>query len=327
VDFTDLVFGDISVPIGQLDDFILMRTDGTPTYNFVVCVDDALMQVSHVIRGDDHLSNTPKQLLVYEGLGLKPPQFAHLSMILGADGKRLSKRHGATSVEAYQEQGYLPEAMVNYLALLGWSLDGETTLFAPEQLAASFALERVSKNPAVFDGAKLSWMNGEYIKAMGKAAFAEAAAPFLAAAGLVGSDGPTAAERSLIEGFYPLVAERVKTLAEVPPMAAYLFSGSSVALDEASVQKCLRKEGLNAAAILQRAAELLEGPSLPWGHEAIEAALRTLPEELECKPKLVFQAIRVAICGNMVSPPLFESIALLQREDALARLKAAAELL
>src|SRR5450759_2980944 len=151
VEFDDPIRGDMSFAATDLDDFVLVRSDGTPTYNYATVVDDAEMAITHVVRGDDHLSNTPRQILVFEALGLTPPVFAHLSMILGADGKRLSKRHGATSLDSYEEMGYLPEALLNYLALLGWSLDGETTVFTPQQLVENFTLERVSKNAAIFD--------------------------------------------------------------------------------------------------------------------------------------------------------------------------------
>ncbi|MDR3053175.1 MAG: glutamate--tRNA ligase [Coriobacteriales bacterium] len=355
--FDDLVFGNTSFPIEQLDDFILMRSDGTPTYNYVVCIDDASMQITHVIRGDDHLSNTPKQILVYEALGAPIPQFAHLSMILGGDGKRLSKRHGATSVEAYQERGFFPQALLNYLALLGWSLDGETTLFDAATLAANFSLERVSKNPAVFDETKLNWVNSRYLKEMGAPAFIDALLPYLQQTGFTragkvlwgikkdpSGEAPdavhalsgepatpdevavdVAAERSWYEGIYPLVAERVKTLDEVCPLIAYLFSGPTVALDQKSVEKCLQKEGIKA--VLDHVIQTLQDPTLVWEHAPIEDVLRLVPEKLGLKPKVVFQAVRVAVCGNMVSPPLFESLELLGSENTLARLSAARQLL
>ncbi|MDR2107961.1 MAG: glutamate--tRNA ligase [Coriobacteriales bacterium] len=322
--FSDLVYGEISIPIEQLDDFILYRSDGTPTYNFVVCVDDALMGITHVIRGDDHLSNTPKQILVYEALAQPIPQFAHLSMILGGDGKRLSKRHGATSVELYRDAGYLPEALLNYLSLLGWSLDGTSTIIPAAELVANFSLRRISRNPAVFDNQKLDWLNQTYIKQMGAAAFIDAVLPWLEAAGLTDA-ARLAAARDWHEAIYPLVAERVHTLAEVPALVTYLFSGASVALEEKSVEKCLYADG--AASALARATELLSDTKLDWSHEAIEAALRGGAAALEMKPKLFFQAIRVAVCGAMVSPPLFESIALVGRENTLARLLAATQLI
>lgn len=356
VDFEDIVFGSISIPMEQLDDFIIMRTDGSPTYNFVVCVDDANMRISHVIRGDDHLSNTPKQIMVYEALGVPLPAFAHLSMILGADGKRLSKRHGATSVEAYQEEGYLSDALFNYLALLGWSLDGETTIISRETLASQFSLERISKNPAVFDPDKLNWMNQVYIKDMGASAFVDAWEPYLLQDHLA-----TAADiierRSWFEAVYPLIAERVHTLSEVNAKVAYLFGGGEVSLDEKSVEKCLLGE--SASAVLQEAQRILgaggideaQGASnseephtacsvaaatrvdsgvaavsvdtLIWDVESLEVALRAIPEQLGLKPKIVFQALRVAICGNMVSLPLFESMVLLGKDACLERIERA----
>ena len=328
--FTDAVFGRVSVPFAQLDDFILVRSDGTPTYNFAAVIDDAQMQISHVIRGDDHLSNTPKQILLYEALGLEPPVFAHLSMILGSDGSRLSKRHGATSVEAFRDSGYLPAALLNYLALLGWSLDGQTTLLNAELLCANFSLERVSKNPATFDQVKLDWVNAAYIKELGAAAFIDALTPWLAVAGyshdeLVATPEEVVASiqnhRAWYESIYPLIAERVKNLAEAIPMIAYLFSGSTAELDDVSIDKCLRLEGIGDA--LQAVIASLEDPELPWQAARIETALRQLPERLGLKPKLLFQAVRVAICGNMVSPPLFESLELIGRTNSLERLRTA----
>ncbi|MDR1083092.1 MAG: glutamate--tRNA ligase [Coriobacteriales bacterium] len=318
VSFEDLVFGTTIIPITQLDDFILMRTDGTPTYNYVVCVDDALMEISHVIRGDDHLSNTPKQILVYEALGVPVPRFAHLSMILGADSKRLSKRHGATSVESYRDAGYFPEALLNYLALLGWSLDGETTLFSRDTLVKNFTLSRISKNPATFDETKLAWVNASYLKTMGATAFVDALTPLLVERRLARA-ADVAAHRPWYEAIYPLVAERAKTMTEVIPMIGYLFGDDEVALDEKSVEKCLRVEG--AAEALTRAAELLSDENLNWEAPTIEAVLRTIPDELGKKPKLVFQALRVAVCGNMVSPPLFESLELIGKPRVLIRIK------
>ena len=163
IEFKDAVYGDMSFPADVMDDMILVRTDGTPTYNFAVVCDDANMQITHVIRGDDHLSNTPRQILIYEALGYEVPTFAHLSMILGADGRKLSKRRNATSVEQYQAMGFLPDALVNFLALLGWSLDGETTIIPREVLCKEFSLDRITRKDAIFDETKLDWMNGEYI--------------------------------------------------------------------------------------------------------------------------------------------------------------------
>ncbi|MDR0308733.1 MAG: glutamate--tRNA ligase [Coriobacteriales bacterium] len=331
--FDDAVYGQITVPFSEMDDLICVRSDGSPTYNFAAVIDDSNMQVSHVIRGDDHLSNTPKQILIYEALGLEVPTFAHLSMILGADGKRLSKRHGATSIEAYRDEGYLSEALLNYLALLGWSLDGKTDIFSAQTLCENFSFGRVSKNPATFDNDKLTWVNSTYIKEMGARAFIDALTPWLESAGLAyGIDGKANAEqvkdsiqdnRDWYEAIYPLIAERAKTLADAAPMVSYLFSGSELEMDEKSVQKCL--SAAEIPNLLESCITILDNPSLEWQHNNIEAALRAVPEVAGVKPKLLFQAVRVAICGNMVSPPLFESIELIGRNKALARLKKAAE--
>ncbi len=322
IEFVDAVRGTCHFPIGVMDDFIVVRTDGSPTYNFAVVCDDVNMEMTHIIRGDDHLSNTPRQILVYEALGAALPTFAHLSMIWGPDGKRLSKRHGATSVEEYREQGYLPEVLVNYLALLGWSLDGETTKFDAQTLCKEFSLEHVSKNPAIFDNAKLDWLNGVYIREYAPERFLELMAPELIGAGLCTAED-IEAHRDWYLMIRPLIFERVEHMNEIPAKVAYLFSGNEVEFDEKSVEKVLKKDGSKEA--LGAAAKCLEDSGLVWDTENIEAALRTLPEALEMKPKLVFQPVRVAICGNMVSPPLFESIELIGREATLARLEAALE--
>lgn len=317
--FDDAVRGEVVFPAAAVDDFVLARTDGTPTYNFAVVMDDVDMRISHVIRGDDHLSNTPKQIVVYEALGMPLPTFAHLSMIWGPDGKRLSKRHGATSVEAYAEMGYLPEAIVNYLALLGWSLDGETTIIDAETLKANFSLDRISKNPAIFDVEKLDWMNGVYLRDMPASQFVAHIVPWLQSAGL--SDAQDVAERpEWFEKLAPLISERVKRLDEVAEKVEFLFVEPQI--DESAREKVLDKPG--AGRSLSAAGVVLG--SCAWTAEAIEEALRAVPEALELKPKVVFQAIRVAATGSTVSPPLFESLELLGRERTLARLAATAVL-
>ena len=319
----DAVRGECRFPIDAMDDMIILRTDGTPTYNFAVVCDDIDMGITHVIRGDDHLSNTPRQILIYEALGAEVPVFAHLSMIWGPDGKKLSKRHGATGVEEYREQGYLPEALDNYLALLGWSLDGETTKFSMETMCAHFSLEHVSKNPAIFDFEKLDWLNGEYVREFDGEEFLAHMAPELIDAGLCTQEDIDA-RRDWFLKVRPLVFERIKHFNEIPAMVAYLFSGDAVELDEKSVAKVLQKQGAKAA--LEGAREMLADEELGWTCEEIETALRELLEKLDAKPRKVFQPIRVAVCGNMVSPPLFESIELLDRADVLARIDAALEL-
>lgn len=319
IEFHDAVYGDMSFPIEVMDDMILVRTDGTPTYNFAVVCDDANMQITHVIRGDDHLSNTPRQILIYEALGFEVPTFAHLSMILGADGRKLSKRRNATSVEQYQAMGYLPDALVNFLALLGWSLDGETTIIPREVLCKEFSLERITRKDAIFDETKLDWMNGEYIKAMGAKAWVDAVSPFLIEAGLTTKEAIEENEE-WYEKLYPLVAERMKRLTEAPEKLAFIFDGPTVKLDEKSVQKNLLKEGCRADEVLRKVRAILAGESIPWQCDPLQDTCRELVDTLGLKAKLIFQPIRVAVTGSQVSPPLFESIELMKRSDVVARI-------
>ena len=357
VEFDDAVYGHVAFPIDVMDDMILVRTDGSPTYNFAVVCDDANMGVTHVIRGDDHLSNTPRQILIYEALGYDVPTFAHLSMILGADGKKLSKRHGATNVEEYRDRGYLSDALVNFLALLGWSLDGETTIISREVLTSQFSLDRITKKDAIFDETKLNWMNGVYIREMEAPEWVQAAKRWIAEANIQGSnveegvnvvatpeqgadplppnvpaDDPLYEELlaeavadvdedpAFYEKLYPLVIERLQRLDDIPAKLAFLFWGDSVVLDEKSMKKVLLKEGARADEALRACREVLAREDLPWEAEALQEACRALCEPLEMKPKLLFQPLRVAVCGNMVSPPLFESIELMEPEDVLARI-------
>ena len=359
----DAVHGEVTFDAKELDDFVIFRSDGTPTYNFATVVDDAMMKITHVIRGDDHLSNTPRQVMVYEALGAPVPTFAHISMILGADGKKLSKRHGATNVEEYRDRGYLSDSLVNFLALLGWSLDGETTIIDRETLCREFSLDRVTKKDAVFDETKLDWMNGVYIREMGAHAWADAALPWLVdAAAFASKAGDEAArivatpnpsdpnapqpdpivitdvdraavrdaiddlahdgEPSTIERMYPLVAERLARLDEIPAKLEFLFWGPQVRLDEKSVKKVLQKESARPAEALDACRSVLADESIAWEAAALETACRAAGDKLEMKVKNLLQPLRVAVCGNMVSPPLFESIELMKREDVLARIDA-----
>lgn len=316
--FEDAIRGELTFPAAALDDFVLVRSDGTPTYNFATVVDDELMRISHVVRGDDHLSNTPRQILVFEALGHEPPVYAHLSMIWGPDGKKLSKRHGAASVEEYRDAGYLPEAVLNYLALLGWSLDGETTVFDADTLCANFGFDRVSKNPAIFDVDKLEWLNGAYIRDLSPERFVEHVTPWIVAAGLASAEELAARSEWMLR-LAPLVVERIRRLDEVAPAVAFLFS-DTVRIDPAAAEKALGVDG--ADAILEAAERTLAAVD-PWNHDAIEAALRSLPDALGVKPKVLFQALRVAVTGSTVSPPLFESLELLGRDRAVRRVGAA----
>jgi glutamyl-tRNA synthetase len=312
----DAIRGETRFPIDAMDDFILVRTDGTPTYMFATVVDDWEMGMTHIIRGDDHLSNTPRQVVVYEALEAPVPTFAHMSLIFGTDGKRLSKRHGATSVESYRDEGFLPEAMLNYLALLGWSIDGETTFFDRETLVREFDLSRVSTSPGVWDREKLEWMNGSYIRELSAEELVERLTPWLIDAGLA-SEAQLAEKAEWFLALAPLVSERLKRLDEIVPMVRFLFEEPE--MEESAREKVLGKDGASEA--LLEALAVLE--QVDWNACAIEEGLRTVPEAAGVKPKVAFQAVRVAVTGSMVSLPLFESLELLGKERTLARITAA----
>lgn len=319
----DVVHGDVTFDAKRLDDFVILRSDATPTYNFATVVDDAAMGITHVIRGDDHLSNTPRQVMIYEALGATVPAFAHISMILGPDGKKLSKRHGATSVEEYRASGYLPDALVNYLALLGWSPDGETTIVTRDVLARTFSLERVSKNPAIFDQTKLDWINAAYLEAMEADEFIDTVmVPELAHAGL----DVEGRQREWLLTLAHVVQPRTKHLGDVPALCAMVFkTAETLDYDERAQRKGLAGEGMRT--VLVAAHEALSSVSAQqWSADAVDDALEELPEQLGVKKRLVFQAIRAAVCGNLVSPPLGVVIELIGKPDTLKRLERAESL-
>jgi glutamyl-tRNA synthetase len=316
--FHDAVRGDMSFPASSMDDMIIVRSDGSPTYNFATVVDDVQMEISHVIRGDDHLSNTPRQILVFEALGHSIPVFAHMSMTFGPDGKRLSKRHGAASVEAFRDMGFLSDALVNYIVLLGWSLDDKTTIMDRETIASGFSLERLSSNPGIFDTEKLEWMNGVYLREMPRDVFARYMIETLAAAGLVDA-GDAISRPEYFAEMAGLFQDRVKRLDEMSALVRFLFI-DEVEIEEKARTKVLEKEG--AGRSLDAAIRSLDVLTV-FDERSVEEALRVLPEQLGLKPRVVFQSIRVAVSGTMVSPPLFESLALLGRERTLSRITAA----
>ena len=312
ITFHDEVLGEISTDLGRTPDFVIQRADGSPTYMLAVTVDDALMGITHIIRGNDLLASTPRQLLIREALGFSdPPVFAHLPLLVTEGGKPLSKRWGDVSVSAYRDQGYLPEAMINYLALLGWSLDDKTNIFSVDELIDAFTLERVGKNPAAFDIAKLEWVNMHYIKALSPEALADRLVPFVERAGF---PADTDEGRAKLRAVAPLLVERLKRLDEAPSMVRFLFERPS---PDEKAKKALDGQ----AEYLHAVAENL-GALEKWTTPAIEEALRTLAEERELKPKKAFQPIRAAITGTLVSPPLFESLEILGRDETLARLRA-----
>ncbi|MCX7832518.1 MAG: glutamate--tRNA ligase [Actinobacteria bacterium] len=316
IKINDIVRGEVEFDLSQLDDFVIARSDKSPTYNLAVVVDDALMKITHVIRGDDHLSNTPKQVLIYRALGYPVPEFAHLSMILGPDKKPLSKRHGSTAVFEFKNKGYLPEAMVNYLALLGWSFDDKTTFFTPQELIEKFDLSRVSANPAVFDFQKLEWLNGVWIRQLDTKELAKRIEPY------VKSDYGENFE--IDENFYKLVEltkERMKTLRDFVDWTYFYFiEENEFSIDEKDLKKVAASSGFKD--ILKEARDELSALS-NWDRSEIEKALRELVARLEEKPKKVFQAVRVAVTGRLVSPPLFESLEILGKERTLRRLEKA----
>lgn len=319
----DIVHGPCTFDPKELDDMVIFRSDGTPTYNFATVVDDGEMGITHIIRGDDHLSNTPRQILVFEALGYEVPTFAHLSMILGPDGKKLSKRHGATSVEEYRDRGFLPEATVNYLALLGWSLDGETTIVPPVEIARHFSLDRISKNPSQIDEEKLLSINATYLNAMTDEEFSQRVlVPQLAGAGLV-AEGAYDERPAWFNLLSSILKPRCRLTGDVVEKAAFLFG--PLVYDETSVTKNLAKEGVRP--VLKAAyAALSSLDDTHWTGDAIDGALEPLPEALDLGKRKVFQAVRVAECGNQVSPPLGVSMELLGRTVALQRLVDAQEL-
>jgi glutamyl-tRNA synthetase len=300
----DAIRARIEFPNEQLEDLVLVRSDGRPTYNFASPVEDWLDGITHVIRGDDHISNTPKQIQILSALGAELPIYAHVPSINGPDGKKLSKRHGAVSVDEFRESGYVPEALMNFLALLGWAPDGETTIMDRDELVERFSLDRVGSSPATFDFDKLDWMNGVYLRELRPQEYADRLVAYLREQGFDWDEGR-------IRAAAPLVQEKIARFGEFPDYAGFLFH------DVEPDPSLLDPD------VLRAAAEELERVE-PWTAEQIERALKSLSERLGLKPRQAFQPIRVAVTGSNVSPGLYESLELLGREESLARIKRAA---
>jgi glutamyl-tRNA synthetase len=300
----DAIKGRIEFPNAELEDLVLVRSDGRPTYNFASPLEDWLDGITHVIRADDHVSNTPKQIHVLRALGAELPLYAHVPLVFGADGSKLSKRHGAVSVDEFRAAGYVPEALLNFLALLGWAPDGETTIMSREELVERFMLERVGSSPAIFDYAKLDWMNGVYLRALDPGDYADRLVAYLREQGF---DWPEERVRAAA----PLVQEKIGRLGEFPGFAGFLFH------DVEPEPELLDRRILRFAETALESAE-------PWNAATIESALKRLCDELGEKPRTVYLPIRVAVTGSRVSPGLYESLELLGREESLARLRAAA---
>jgi glutamyl-tRNA synthetase len=302
----DVIRGRIEFPNDGLDDLVILRGDGRPTYNFASPVEDWLDGITHVIRGDDHVSNTPKQIRILEGLGAELPVYAHVANINGEDGRKLSKRHGAVSVDEFRAAGYLPDALFNFLALLGWAPDGETTVMSREEIVERFTLERVGASPATFDYRKLDWLNGLYLRALAPDAYAAALLGWLREQGI---DWDEARVREAA----PLVQEKIARLDEFPGFAGFLFGPV-----EPDASDLAGSEAILAEA--ERALDAVE----PFASGQIEPALKELCERLELKPRQAFAPIRVAVTGSKVSPGLYESLELLGKAESLSRVRAAA---
>ena len=306
----DLIRGEATFPGSDIRDFVILRADGTPTYLLAAAFDDWKMELTHVIRGEDLLAATPRQLLLLEAFGAEQvPHYAHLPLIVGHDRQPLSKRHGAVAVETFQEEGFLPEALINYLVLLGWSYDDHTTFFTREELVERFDLSRVTHNPAAFDREKLEWMNGHYIRESPPERLTELITQTLKDAGI-------AADTEVVARAVPLTQERMKRLSEAPGLLRFLFE--DVEPDEKAAKQIEGSEDY-----LREVADRLEALE-DWTTPAIEGTLRSLKDERELSSKKAFQPVRAAVTGSLVSPPLFESMELLGRDRTLARIRAAA---
>jgi glutamyl-tRNA synthetase len=301
----DLIRGDTTFAYVHMDDPVIARADSSVLYNFAVAVDDLDAGITHVIRGEDHLSNTPKQLLVLEALDAQPPVYAHLPLLHGPDGKKLSKRHGAASVQDLRDAGYLPEAVRNYLALLGWGDEDDETIIPTDELIRRFRIERVSRNPARFDEQKLRWMNGRYLRELGTDELTRRLQVY----------HPEAPPDQLRDAV-AISEEKIQTLADFWPLAGFIFDGPSD--DPAAREKWLSDGGLEALADARAALERAE----PFDAEHIEQALREVVEARDAKPRDVFQPVRVALAGTTVSPGIFETLQVLGRDESLSRIDA-----
>jgi glutamyl-tRNA synthetase len=320
--FNDLIRGDVSFDHKFVPDFVLVRGDGSPLYTLAVAVDDVLMKVTHVLRGEDLLSSTPRQIRVYQAMGLALedyPVFAHLPFVMGQDNAKLSKRNGEVSIAWYRDKGFLPEAICNYLALLGWSPGDDRENVTMKELTELFTVEKVHSSPARFDMKKLEAINGDKIRALTIDEFLNWSLPFLTKAGVITG---SADEIALVKQALPLIQERIIMLSEVPAMLKFLFV-KNFAVEADSVAKITDEASKQ---VLQRSLKELE-PLATWNHESIEAALRSsLIEEMGLKPRIAFGAVRIATTGSTISPPLFESMELLGKEASLARIRAGLEL-
>jgi len=327
VTFADAIHGETTFELATLDDFVMLKSDGFPTYHLAYIVDDDLMRITHVLRGDEWLPSAPRHMLIYRALGITPPVLAHVPRVLGPDGTKLSKRHGATSVFEYRDQGYLSDAVFNFLALVGWSLDDKTEIISRQQFIEHFTLERVVKNPAIFNVEKLTWMNGVYIREMPEGRLVEIFSERLERD--LPPRIPRPVDRALVARVTPLIRERVKLLSEVADYCDFFFTDELHYSQDELLGKAYAEKPAEAKVALERVIEAVE--HLVWQHDTLEAWLRDLaaqlPLEMRVKAGDLFSLIRVAVTGRRVTPPLFESMEIVGRERCLARLRAAVEVL
>jgi glutamyl-tRNA synthetase len=319
-DLTDVIRGHVSFENSLIDDFVILKSDGFPTYHLAAVVDDHAMEISHVLRAEEWLPSAPRHIRVYDALGWEPPVFAHLPIILAPDRSKLSKRHGATSILEYRAQGYLPQTMVNFLALLGWSLDGTTEVLSAQELVESFSLERVSRSGAIFNIEKLEWMNGHYIRQLTGHELAEALLDYWRR--YPSAEIPESPDLAYLIRIVPMIRERLKTLADAAPLIPFFFAARAEYEAAELAQKGMDAAGTKAA--LDRAYSSLN--ELPvFDGVSIEGALRPLADELGIKVGQLFGSLRVATTGLKVSPPLFETMEVLGRERTLAAIREAVE--
>jgi nondiscriminating glutamyl-tRNA synthetase len=314
----DIVRGDVVFQNEHIDDFVILKSDGYPTYNFAVVIDDALMKITDVIRADEHLPNTPKQIMMYKALGFELPRFAHVSMILGKDKTKLSKRHGATSVTQYRDDGYLPEALINYLVLLGWAYDAEQQIFSREELIQKFTLDKVSKNPAIFDPDKLLWMNGHYIREQDNEVLVDLAIDHLRKAGLV-SEEPSNEELSKVRAVVSILKERIRTMGDIVSQGDFFFT-DEFAVDDEAISKFLTRDYVPETFEALKAR--LEAAS-PFNRQAVEEVIRGYAKEVGRKAGEVIHPLRVALTGRSVSPGIFEVMEILGKDACCRRIDSA----
>jgi glutamyl-tRNA synthetase len=316
--FVDAIRGEVKFEHKFVPDFVLARADGSPLYTLAVAVDDVLMKITHVLRGEDLLSSTPRQIRVYQAMKVAPesyPVFAHLPFVMGQDNAKLSKRNGEVSIAWYREQGFLPEAICNYLALLGWSPGDDRENITMSELVELFTIERVNSSPARFDMKKLEAINGDKIRALSPEQFLERSLPFLLASKVISGK---AEEIEIVKSALEIIQERIVKLAEIPAMLSFLFKENFKVTPE-ELSKITDEASQEVLRVALSKVESLAS----WDHASIEACLRTaLIEELGLKPRVAFSAIRIAVTGSHISPPLFESLQLLGRERSINRIKA-----